>query len=117
MVLRLRRWSRAISVVLVLAAVSGLAHLAEDDAACLSAFEAFNHHDHSKHAIRPGEPLHQDHCAVCHWSRSLRAPRTAPAGWARHAPVSSVVHSLSPSPHVAPVLDHTPARAPPRVLP
>jgi hypothetical protein len=115
-VLRLRRWSRAISVVLVLAAMPGLSHLAADDAACLSAVETFEHHDHSKHAFRTGELPHHDHCAICHWSRSLRAPRTGIAVWARHVPASFAIPSPSAAPRLAPVLEHTPARAPPAVL-
>jgi hypothetical protein len=113
MILRMRGWSRAIAVLLVCAALPGLSHLAEDDAACLSAFEAFTPHDHGRHAFRSGEPPHQDHCAICHWSRSLRTPRSVATAWAGPVRISDPVAPAADSPHLPPALEHTPARAPP----
>jgi hypothetical protein len=116
MIVRMRAWSRAVAVLLVCAVLPGLSHLAEDDAACLSAFEAFTPHDHSRHAFRSGEPSHQDHCAICHWSRSLRMPRSVASAWAAPVPVSYAIFPGADTAHLSPVLEQAPARAPPVAL-
>jgi hypothetical protein len=107
---RLRRWSRALSVLLLLASVSGVPHLEVDDPACVPVAEQ---HDETKHGIRPGAPHQAEHCAVCHWTRTLRAPKPVLAVWiAQFAPSSSVTRERREIPH-APVLEQMPARAPP----
>jgi len=115
--LTLRRWSRAVAIVLLIAGLPGLSHLAEDDAACLSADEGLARHDETRHGMKAAGSQHQqDHCAICHWSRSLRAPRPATAMLPRQLPVSSPVPLAVESTELTLALDRAPARAPPASL-
>lgn len=115
--LRLRRWSRVVSVVLLCAAAGGLPHFAADDPGCLIPVESFDAHEETQHVVRAAGAVHTaDHCAICHWTRSLRSPRagSVPVG---AAPLSSAtLLRLQPPVHPAPVMEHLPARAPPALL-
>jgi hypothetical protein len=102
-----------VTVVLLAAAAPGLPHFASDDTACSTAVESLRYHDNWPHALRAGASHQQDHCAICHWTRLLRAPRSTVAVWVTHAPVSSPLYRCCASGHVAPVLSRMPARAPP----
>jgi hypothetical protein len=114
--LRVLRRSRAVAVVLLLAALHGLPHLAPDDALCAPTATFAAEHDETQHGLRAAAPLDQEHCAVCHWLRSLRAPGAALAvAVARVTPPTLVARSAA-SLHRAPVRDGLPARAPPTVL-
>jgi hypothetical protein len=66
----LRRSSRAVAAVVLLVSMWQLPHRVQDDAMCApGAAEA---HDESKHVFTSvGASVDQDHCAVCHWLRSL----------------------------------------------
>ena len=66
----LRRSSRAVAALLLLVSMWQLPHRAEDDEMCapLTA-EA---HDESKHVFTSvSDSGDQEHCAVCHWLRSM----------------------------------------------
>lgn len=70
MVLRLRGSARTVSAVLVVLSLWSLPHLSRPDI-CIPA--GFEQHDESKHVFTAAsQGPHQEHCAVCHWMRSLR---------------------------------------------
>src|SRR5687768_7779217 len=64
---RMRRWSRVLAVILLIAAGRGLAHFAQDDPGCTpGVIQPYGTHQQSDHAL--AEALradHQNHCAVC----------------------------------------------------
>src|ERR671913_1172247 len=66
----LRRSSRAVAAIVLLVSMWQVPHRAVDDEICApGASEA---HDESKHVFTGGsEAEHQDHCAICHWLRSI----------------------------------------------
>ena len=116
-VLRLRRWSRLVSVVLLCAAAGGLPHSAADDPGCLTPVESFDAHHETQHVVGAAGGAHtSDHCAICHWTRSLRAPRTGPVPGAAQALSSATLLRFHSPVHAAPVMEHLPARAPPPLL-
>ena len=70
MLLRLRGSAKTVSAVLVLLSLWSLPHLSRPDI-CVPA--GLEHHDESKHVFTAAsQGPHQEHCAVCHWMRSLR---------------------------------------------
>jgi hypothetical protein len=112
----MRRWSRLIAAVLLLAA-GRLPHLAVDDVACLpGTLQSFGQHDETQHALRAGSTDHDNHCAVCHWTRSLRSPRTDFAVAAAHVDPLSLLYGAASDRTLAPVFRSLPARAPPTQL-
>ena len=115
---RLRRWSRLVAAVLVVAMCGGVPHLRQDDLACApSGAGPFEGHEETDHQLAPaGSPAHDDHCAICHWSRSLRSPLAETAAWAPGLPPALRVHRDAPRAFAAPALDSLPARAPPSAL-
>jgi hypothetical protein len=114
---RVRRWSRLVSMLVLLTTVSGLPHWARDDAACLvPAADPYGSHDETQHALVAGDHDGGEHCALCHWTRQLRSPRPAlSAAIVAIQPPSSVFRAPVPG-HASPSLDNLPARAPPQVL-
>ena len=112
---------RAVAVVLFVTTLRGLPHFAQDDFACVAVVQA-------SAAGQPaaGQPAaglsadeaspHREHCAICHWTRSLRSPsRTPGMAFAQAAPTHPV-HAIAIVSRPVPVLDQLPARAPPTVL-
>ena len=113
----MRRWSRVVAAMLLLAALPAMPHFARDDFACDVGSALSGPHDESRHALRAaGDSGERDHCALCHWSRSLRSPLT-PLGVtvAPDAPAAMEHGAVAAAPP-APALDHLPARAPPSAL-
>ena len=113
---RLRRWFRAVALVLLAAALR-LPHTSADDLACSSLLAALST-DGETTTVRDGAeaPAAPEHCAICHWTRLLRSPLTpagvsiAPAGAA--TPLERGAHSV----YLAPADDLLSARAPPARL-
>ena len=66
----LRRSSRAVAAFLLLVSMWQMPHLGQDDDVCAPAqAEA---HDESKHVFTtPTAAADQEHCAICHWMRSM----------------------------------------------
>jgi hypothetical protein len=111
-----RRWSRLVAVTLLLATAYGLPHIAQDDG-CVEGTLAFDaQHDESRHAFRPDTVAERDHCAICHWSRSLRVSRVPVGVLAAQIVQPSFVLRIVGRIHVPPVLENLPARAPPAPL-
>jgi hypothetical protein len=113
----MRRWSRLVSMLVLLATASGLPHWAQDDAACLIvAADPYGSHDETQHALVAGDQGGEEHCALCHWTRQLRSPRSTHSASvvAIHPP--SAVYRAPVRGHAAPSLDNLPARAPPQIL-
>ena len=66
----LRRSSRAVAAIVLLVSMWQMPHGAADDEICAPGqAEA---HDESKHVFTTASDSdHQDHCAICHWLRSI----------------------------------------------
>jgi len=65
---RIRRSSRVVAAILLLASMLQFPHPSFDDEACSPS--AAERHDESKHVFTPVTPAsHPDHCAICHWTR------------------------------------------------
>src|SRR5688500_16167153 len=115
---RMRRWSRVVAVILLIAAGRGLPHFAQDDPGCSPAvIQSYAAHQQSDHAVGEASRAdHRNHCAVCHWSRSLRSPLTAVSVWLADVNPPTLV-SRGPVLAAAAVVEPAlPARAPPSLL-
>lgn len=113
----MRRWSRMVAVILLIAAIPAMPHFAQDDLACDLTGLAPAQHDESQHGFRAsGDATEREHCALCHWSRSLRSPLTALGLTVAPASAAAIEHSLLAAPPASPVLEHLPARAPPAAV-
>jgi hypothetical protein len=115
--LRLRRWSRVVALVLLAASVRPI-HAASDDQACsiwpdaLSAQGGAASLD-TGNGPAPGAP---EHCALCHWTRLLRSPLTQTGLTIAAAAAATPLEKPGPGSYVSPADDHLPARAPPALL-
>jgi hypothetical protein len=108
----LRPSSRVIAAVLLLTSLWQLPHRAQDDEICVPA--AAEAHDESKHVFtNVGAADHQDHCAICHWLRSLKPAFSS--GHAVAAPTNPGRRLTASTFGVLrdPGADRLPARAPP----
>jgi hypothetical protein len=110
----LRRSSRVVAAILLLAAFCQLPHRSQNDEFCAPTPEA---HDESKHVFTTvAEADHADHCAICHWTRWLKpvfasgsvAPVTCDAG--------ANLAASTEFPRRDPSTDQLPPRAPPSRL-
>ena len=108
----LRRSSPLVATLLLLSSLWQLPHRWQDDDLCAPLpAEA---HDESKHVFTtPESAPHEDHCAVCHWTRWLKPLFTAAptavspnGGGATLAPKTADIVR-------APGTDRLPPRAPP----
>jgi hypothetical protein len=107
----LRRSSRLVAALLLLTSLWQLPHRWGGDGVCAPAAEA---HDESKHAYTvPSDQPHQDHCAVCHWTRWLNPMFSAGPAVAINTGAGYDLVPLSPSLLRDPSTDRLPARAPP----
>ena len=108
----LRRSSRLVAAVVLLMSLWQLPHQAQDDRICVPAAEEA--HDESKHVFRPADGAdHQDHCAICHWLRSLKpGSSTRPAALSA-ADTGARWHASASADLRDPGADRLPARAPP----
>jgi hypothetical protein len=113
-VFRHRRVARVVAALLLFGAMRGLAHPALDDTACAPA--ALEHHDESKHAIGAAVADEHQHCAICHWSRTVRSPLGTAAAFLAPQSAASLLPQLSAGVRRALALDNLPARAPPAAL-
>jgi hypothetical protein len=112
----IRRWSRLIAVCLLLAG-GRLPHAAADDPACLpGAAQLPGDHDETKHGLRAPAADHEEHCAVCHWTRSLRAPRTEIRVASAPVHAASLLARPAVDSRLHPSLPNLPPRAPPSEL-
>ena len=108
---RLRRSTRFVAAILLLASMWQFPHRSADDAICLPSSEA---HDESKHIFTADVGGgHAGHCAICHWTRLLKpdlSVRTA----AVHVDVAGsdliAAHSFA---RRDPSTENLPSRAPP----
>lgn len=75
--LRLRRSSRAIAALLLIASLRAIPHLESDDLGCLPVADE---QEQASAALRPQSPEPaSEHCDVCHLTRSIRAKRPTAA--------------------------------------
>jgi hypothetical protein len=115
--LRLRRWSRVVALVLLAASVRPI-HAASDDQACsiwpaaLSAQGGVASLD-TGNGPAPGAP---EHCALCHWTRLLRSPLTQTGLTIAAVATATPLDKPGAGSYVSPADDHLPARAPPAFL-
>ena len=109
--LSLRRWTRIIAAVVLLTSVWQLPHRLQDDELCLPAAVE---HDESKHVFT-GVTLagHQDHCAICHWTRWLKPDFSGAAALVSDATPGAALLTLAVVHRRDPASDQLPSRAPP----
>lgn len=68
---RLRRSARSLSIWLLLVSIGGLPHRVDGADTCPPTGQ--EEHDESKHVFSASSPGdHGEHCAVCHWLRSIK---------------------------------------------
>lgn len=109
----LRRWSRAVALSLLVASLWGLPHGGEADDACAPAPEQ---HDESRHVITAVPAVDADHCAVCHWLRTLQ-PELAGVRSSQHGVAAGDdVSTHASADRRDPGANRLPARAPPAGL-
>jgi hypothetical protein len=112
----MRRWSRLIAVVLLFAAAR-LPHLDADDVACVAwPTQADGAHDETKHGLRTATSEDGDHCAVCHWTRTLRSPGPDITVVLAHVALPSLLPASADGIVSASFVRNLPARAPPSAL-
>jgi hypothetical protein len=112
----LRRWSRLIAVVLLFAAAR-VPHSAADDFACVAwPSQSSGAHDETKHGLRPATSEDGDHCAVCHWARTLRSPGPDLTVVLAHVALPSPLPASADRIVAASFVRNLPARAPPAPL-
>src|SRR5215212_7312811 len=111
---RLKRWSRAVALALLVVAVCP-PHAATDDAACSPWPDGLGqgHTDTSLAAGTAPASSGPEHCAICHWTRLLRSPLTPIGVTITVATAATTLERSGPPAHAAPVRAHLPARAPP----
>jgi hypothetical protein len=110
----LRRSSRILSLWLLVVSLWGLPHRADGADTCPPA--GAEPHDESKHVFSSETRDHGEHCAVCHWLRSVKPGLTERAAAETRVPLAS---SLAPTNHHCScdaAARRLPARAPPSFL-
>jgi hypothetical protein len=119
-VMRSQGWRRSVRVVaglLLLATLTGLLHLADDDTACLQpTLQQYEQHDQSAHSVRADSVDARKHCALCHWNRVARSLRAPVILAVAHVVPFLRVHHFAGAEPTAPVLENLAARAPPSTL-
>ena len=115
MVLLLRSSARTVSAVLVLLSLWSLPHRSQPDICLPSGVEE---HDESKHVYTAAsQAAHEEHCAICHWMRSLK-PAFASRAYTGTANDSSIAICLQTLGSRCPsALSQLPPRAPPAAWP
>jgi hypothetical protein len=107
----LRRSSRLVATLVLLVSVWQMPHRWQDDEVCLPIAEA---HDESKHVYTaPQTAAHEDHCAVCHWTRWLKPVFASSATMANAGSRSGDLLTFAGESVRDPGSDHLPPRAPP----
>lgn len=110
----LRRSSRTVAACLVLVSLLGLPHRSQDDGACAPA--GAESHDESKHVFTAADQVeHTEHCAICHWVRTLKPDSTTSALLGTQLLHGAAVGPRAPGIRRDPAADRLPARAPPSV--
>ena len=108
----LRRTSRAIAAILLLTSMWQLPHRSQDDEICAPA--GAESHDESKHVYTDASaPAHQEHCAVCHWTRWMKPAFAPSATVAADAGTDGDFSAYSADFVRDPVASQLPPRAPP----
>lgn len=111
MVLLLRRCARTVSTVLVVLSLWSLPHRSQPDI-CLPA--GLETHDETKHVYTSvTQGPHEEHCAVCHWMRSLKPAFTSQPYTAVSSDGSAAIFLQARGGQKPSALDQLPPRAPP----
>lgn len=112
---RLRRSTRLVAAILLLASPWQLLHRSADDQVCLASSEA---HDESKHVFTPDMGGgHAEHCAICHWTRWLKPGLSVRAAAIRIDSGGDDLIPASAFAHRDPSIENLPPRAPPCPVP
>ena len=111
---RLRRSTRLVAAILLLASPWQLLHRSADDEICLPSSEA---HDASKHVFTADSGAgHAEHCAICHWTRLLKPDLSVRASAALIDHASADLIAAADAYRRDPSTDQLPSRAPPSQL-
>lgn len=108
----LRRSSRAVAAIVLLVSMWQMPHRAVDDEICApGSAEA---HDESKHVFTGVSGAgHQEHCAICHWLRSIDPGRGMGALTGVPVPSDARFFAVVSGSLRDPGSSRLPARAPP----
>ena len=107
------RSSRLVATLLLLVSVWQMPHRWQDDEVCLPIAEA---HDESKHVYTvPEAAAHEEHCAVCHWTRWLKPLFGSTAALTTASGGRSDLLTFAGETIRDPASDRLPPRAPPAV--
>ena len=111
MVLLLRGYARTVATVLVALSLWSLPHTSLPDICVPKGAEQ---HDESKHVFTaaPDGP-HHEHCAICHWMRTLNPVSAASEGTGIRLAAGASIAVDGVAARCDYVLAHLPARAPP----
>ena len=113
MVLLLRGYARTVAAVLVLLSLWSLPHRSQPDI-CVPA--GIEEHDEAKHVYTaPSQAAHEDHCAVCHWMRSLKPAFSSRPYTATGSDRSAAVYVRVFDTRRQSALREIPPRAPPAI--
>ena len=108
----LRRSSRLVAAFLLLTSMWQLPHRSQDDDICAPA--GAESHDATKHVFTtPVTAGHEDHCAICHWTRWMKPSIASRIIVARGLVSGSDVILATAAVLRDPSTDRLPARAPP----
>ena len=114
MLLLVRGSAKTVSAVLMLLSLWSLPHRSLPDI-CVPA--GLEEHDETKHVFTAAaQGPHSEHCAICHWMRTLKPVFSAtPHAGTPLAAGAAVAIRTAPIVNDS-ALDHLPARAPPSIL-
>lgn len=116
MTLGLRRmWLRRAAIVLLFVSGSSFLHRPQGDDVCLP--DGVEAHDESRHVVTADiKAGHGEHCAVCHWMRTLKPAFASRPVWAGSDDRRSPLILTSGLYRQGAALHNLPARAPPLSL-
>lgn len=112
----LRGSARRLAAVLVLISLWSLPHVVQADDVCRPA--GVEEHDESKHVFHGSDSstAHPEHCAICHWMRSLQPDFALRSTGLADPGAGATVVAVSPAAQGNSAKNRIPSRAPPSLF-
>lgn len=112
----LRGSARRLAALLVLISLWSLPHVVQADDVCRST--GVEEHDESKHVFHGSDSstAHPEHCAICHWMRSLQPGFALRATALADPGTGSPLVPVSPAAQGNGARNRIPSRAPPSLF-